>query len=125
MTIRAIALLVLACNCLLSVNAQDTAVAEKFALPPNDVGLPGAGPIRRYDWFQNSGEVAARRLPRRPRKARCGRLSRRLDHARLAGRFRGDFGDMKVANRGISGDTTRGMLLRLKKMFWIWSPLPS
>ena len=28
--------------------------------------------------------------------------------------FRGDFADMKVANRGISGDTTRGMLMRLR-----------
>ena len=29
--------------------------------------------------------------------------------------FRGDFKGMTVANRGISGDTTRGMLLRLKE----------
>ena len=27
--------------------------------------------------------------------------------------FRGKFGDVKIANRGISGDTTRGMLVRL------------
>lgn len=28
--------------------------------------------------------------------------------------FHGDFGDLVVANRGISGDTTRGMLIRLQ-----------
>ncbi|HEX9185917.1 MAG TPA: hypothetical protein VGB87_02515, partial [Vicinamibacteria bacterium] len=26
--------------------------AERFAIPATDEGLPGAGPIRRYDWFQ-------------------------------------------------------------------------
>ena len=32
--------------------ATPTAPASRFALPPTDDGLPGAGPIRRYDWFQ-------------------------------------------------------------------------
>ena len=26
---------------------------DRFAIPATDEGLPGAGPIRRYDWFQN------------------------------------------------------------------------
>jgi hypothetical protein len=26
--------------------------ADPFAIPATDDGLPGAGPIRRYDWFQ-------------------------------------------------------------------------
>jgi hypothetical protein len=25
---------------------------DRFAVPATDAGLPGAGPIRRYDWFQ-------------------------------------------------------------------------
>ena len=29
------------------------AVADRFTLPATDEGLPGAGPIRRYDWFQS------------------------------------------------------------------------
>jgi hypothetical protein len=34
--------------------AQDTAPrpADPFAVPATDEGLPGVGPIRRYDWFQ-------------------------------------------------------------------------
>ena len=27
-------------------------VQDRFAIPASDDGLPGAGPIRRYDWFQ-------------------------------------------------------------------------
>src|SRR5688500_2997804 len=26
--------------------------ADRFAIPATDEGLPGAGPIRRYDWFR-------------------------------------------------------------------------
>jgi hypothetical protein len=37
-----------------SAEAQ-TGVANEsqFAIPATDDGLPGAGPIRRYDWFKN------------------------------------------------------------------------
>jgi hypothetical protein len=28
-------------------------VRDRFAIPVTDEGLPGAGPIRRYDWFQD------------------------------------------------------------------------
>ncbi|MFZ0426974.1 MAG: G-D-S-L family lipolytic protein, partial [Acidobacteriota bacterium] len=28
---------------------QDT---QQYDIPPTDEGLPGAGPIRRYDWFR-------------------------------------------------------------------------
>src|SRR5689334_4276716 len=35
--------------------AQDKGVAtDKLAIPASDEGLPGAGPIRRADWFQNT-----------------------------------------------------------------------
>jgi len=87
-----------------------------FSLPATDDGLPGAGPIRRYGWFTNLWK------------------NRRAEFAKRAGDeknavvflgdsitqgwgddFRGDFKDLKVANRGISGDTTRGMLIRLQE----------
>ena len=40
-----------------SLPAQDgatvtSAVEDRFAIPATDDGLPGVGPIRRYEWFQ-------------------------------------------------------------------------
>ncbi len=85
-------------------------------LPDTDDGLPGAGPLRRYDWF--------RKLWAEKRVA----WSHRVEQDRGAVVFLGDsitqmwgddlgnsFPGMKVANRGISGDTTRGVLIRLKE----------
>jgi lysophospholipase L1-like esterase len=83
-------------------------------LPATDDGLPGAGPIRRYDWFQKLWS-----------ERRSG-WSNRVQQDQHALVFLGDsitqgwgddlkgaFPGVKVANRGISGDTTRGMLIRL------------
>ncbi|HXK11061.1 MAG TPA: GDSL-type esterase/lipase family protein [Vicinamibacteria bacterium] len=88
--------------------------AERFSIPATDDGLPGQGPIRRYDWFQ--------RLWRERRSA----WAAQVEEDRHAVVFLGDsitqgwggglgaaFPGVKVANRGISGDTTRGVLLRL------------
>ncbi|MFO1514436.1 MAG: GDSL-type esterase/lipase family protein [Verrucomicrobiota bacterium] len=85
-------------------------------LPDTDDGLPGVGPIRRYDWF--------RKLWAEKRVA----WSQRVEQDRGAVVFLGDsitqmwgddlgnsFPGMKVANRGISGDTTRGVLIRIKE----------
>lgn len=85
-------------------------------LPDTDEGLPGAGPLRRYDWFRN--------LWRQKRMTWAGRVQQ--DKGAVV--FLGDsitqgwgdtlgnsFTGLKVANRGISGDTTRGMLYRLKE----------
>ncbi len=84
-------------------------------LPQTDEGLPGAGPIRRYDWFQ--GLWTQRR----------GMWAKQVEQDQKAVVFLGDsitqgwgddaggrFPGLKFANRGISGDTTRGMLIRLK-----------
>lgn len=89
--------------------------AASLAIPGTDDGLPGAGPIRRYDWFRKLW------------------LERRTDWAKhvaddqRAVVFLGDsitqgwgdqlgklFPGVKTANRGISGDTTRGVLIRLQ-----------
>ena len=88
--------------------------AASFQIPATDVGLPGEGPIRRYDWFQE--------LWTTKRSA----WAQQIDHDQGALVFLGDsitqgwgpnlgnaFAGVKVANRGISGDTTRGMLIRL------------
>jgi lysophospholipase L1-like esterase len=89
-------------------------VRDRFAIPPTDDGLPGQGPIRRYDWFQNLW------------RERRSRWAGEVEQDQKAVVFLGDsitqgwggglgaaFPGMKVANRGISGDTTRGVLIRL------------
>ena len=97
----------------LALAAADTSA---LAIPETDEGLPGEGPIRRYDWFRDLWE------------------RRRADFASTAERdqgsvvFLGDsimqgwgsslaavFPGMHVCNRGISGDTSRGVLIRLQE----------
>ncbi|MCA9211276.1 MAG: G-D-S-L family lipolytic protein, partial [Planctomycetales bacterium] len=100
---------------LATVRAADE-TAGKFAIPATDDGLPGAGPIRRYDWFRNLWQ------------AKRSGWAKQVERDQNAVVFLGDsitqgwgdtmsgsFGDLKVANRGISGDTTRGMLIRLQE----------
>ncbi len=91
------------------------AAAESLAIPVTDDGLPGAGPVRRYDWFQ--------KLWLEKRTAWASRQAQDRGAVVFFGDsitegwgddFGGSFPGMKAANRGISGDTTRGMLLRLK-----------
>jgi lysophospholipase L1-like esterase len=95
---------------------QDAPAPDRFAIPPSDDGLPGAGPIRRYDWFQNVW------------RTRRSAWAVRGEQDRGAVVFLGDsitqgwggglgaaFPGVKVANRGIDGDTTRGVLLRLRE----------
>ena len=85
-----------------------------FAIPDSDDGLPGAGPIRRSDWFKNLWKE--RRGEWAGRKAADKRALVFLGDSITQGfgdDFQGAFPGAKLANRGISGDTTRGMLLRL------------
>lgn len=95
------------------VVAQTPAAAVE--LPATDDGLPGAGPIRRYDWFRN--------LWNQKRTAWSQRVAADQQALVFLGDsitqgwgddFGGSFPGVKTANRGISGDTTRGMLLRLQ-----------
>jgi len=92
------------------------AAQSPLDIPATDEGLPGVGPIRRYDWFKNLWTQ------------RRAAWAQKVEQDRGAVVFLGDsitqgwgddflfqFQGMKVANRGISGDTTRGMLIRLKE----------
>jgi lysophospholipase L1-like esterase len=85
-------------------------------VPASDAGLPGIGPLRRYDWFKDLW------------KQRRGAWSHQIAADQGAVVFFGDsitqgwgdtlggnFPGLKVANRGIAGDTTRGLLLRLEQ----------
>jgi len=89
---------------------------DPFLLPPTDDGLPGTGPIHREDWFQN--------IWRERRSA----WAKTVEQDQRAVVFLGDsitqgwggglgaaFPGLKVANRGIGGDTTRGVLVRLQE----------
>ena len=91
------------------------AQADHLDVPDNDDGLPGRGPIRRYAWF--------RKLWHDKRAAWAMQTAQDQGAVVLLGdsitqgwndRLPAAFPGMKVANRGISGDTTRGVLLRLR-----------
>ena len=87
---------------------------DQFGIPATDDGLPGAGPIRRYDWFQKLWRErrsvwAAERARDRGAVVFLGdSITQQWDG--LAAAFPG----VKIANRGISGDTSRGVLIRLQ-----------
>ena len=98
-----------------TVTAADPAAKVSVELPATDDGLPGAGPIRRYDWFKN--------LWTQKRTDWAGKVAKDQKSLVFLGDsitqgwgddLGGSFPGVKVANRGISGDTTRGMLIRLK-----------
>jgi len=102
----------------LALFAADPGPAEHYALPTvaAEASLPGEGPLRRYDGYVNRWNSV------RPQWAK--------DIAKDQGAivflgdsitqgwgadFRKAFDGLKLANRGIGGDTTRGMLLRLQE----------
>lgn len=98
-----------------STPASSVPASARLQIPATDDGLPGAGPIRRYDWFKN--------LWLERRSGWAARVKQ--DQEALV--FLGDsitqgwtqlgsvFPGVKLANRGISGDTTRGVLIRLQE----------
>ena len=108
-------LLLLSSVCISLLASDIQASSADVSIPATDDGLPGAGPIRRYDWFK--------KLWLRKRTGWAKRVQQ--DQGALV--FLGDsitqgwgdtlggsFPGVKVANRGISGDTTRGVLIRLQ-----------
>ena len=91
------------------------ATPDRFDIPATDDGLPGMGPVRRYTWF--------RKLWHDKRQKWATEVAQDQGAVVLLGdsitqgwndRLPAAFPGMKVANRGISGDTTRGVLIRLK-----------
>ena len=93
-----------------------SAAQDHFDLPTSEDGLPGEGPLRRYDAYV-----------KRWKDART-EWSHHIEQDQKAVVFLGDsitqgwgpafrekFSGMKLANRGIGGDTTRGMLIRLQE----------
>ena len=106
-----------------NTRAQEAPLDARVEIPPTDEGLPGAGPIRRQDWFQ--------KVWRERRTA----FARQRESDRGAVVFLGDsitqgwgprleaaFPGVKLANRGIDGDTSRGVLLRLQDDVLVLKP---
>lgn len=96
-------------------NALAQGAAKFVGLPETDDGLPGAGPIRRYDWFKQLWAQKRTHWSTRVEKDQKALVF--LGDSITQGwgdDLKGSFPGVKVANRGISGDTTRGMLIRLK-----------
>jgi lysophospholipase L1-like esterase len=119
---RALRLLVLAAlvGASLPVLPAQPANAARFEIPATDEGLPGEGPVRRYDWFKKLWrERRSQWAAHAPQDQGAvvflgdsitqGWNDRPANQDRLAKLFPG----MKVANRGIGGDTSRGLLIRL------------
>ena len=107
-----IALLLLATR--LTANAQQA----DFALPSVEAekNLPGEGALRRYsgyvkNWPKLRSKWAARKQQDQDAVVFLGDSITQG----WGDKFRGHFEGMKLANRGISGDTTRGMLIRLQE----------
>ncbi len=112
--------------CILFLQGVNSFAAEgesRFAIPSTDEGLPGVGPIRRYEWFQNLWQ------------SRRSSWAETIELDQGAVVFLGDsimqgwggglsaaFPGMKVANRGISGDTSRGVLIRLEEDVFAVNP---
>lgn len=83
-------------------------------VPETDTDLPGAGPIRRYEWFRNLWRTKRQEFAQRADQDRGAVVFFGDSITQGWGlEFHNEFPRLKAANRGISGDTTRGMLLRL------------
>ncbi|MGV3755734.1 MAG: GDSL-type esterase/lipase family protein [Verrucomicrobiota bacterium] len=117
-TLRSLTLVLALAGSISTLSAQPAATKDPahYQIPEKDDGLPGAGPIRRYEWFKKLWV-----------QKRTG-WAQRVQQDQNAVVFLGDsitqgwgdnlgnsFPGMKVANRGISGDTTRGVLIRLEE----------
>jgi lysophospholipase L1-like esterase len=104
-----------ALSLLLMLCLSASAETPNLGIPDKDDGMAGTGPVRRYDWFRG--------LWNEKRAAWAKRLEADRGAVVFLGDsitqgwgddFGGSFPGMKAANRGISGDTTRGMLHRLE-----------
>lgn len=111
---RAYGLLGLAVLLLISGSNVISADEGAFKLPDTDDGLPGEGPIRRYDWFRNLWK-SRRAVFANDASGQQGAVVFFGDSITQGWgpKMKDSFPGLLVANRGISGDTTRGMLIRM------------
>lgn len=107
----------LSCVAPLAGVAADTAPAasptQSLDIPATDDGLPGSGPIRRYDWFKSLWTQRRTEWAQRVQQDQGAIVFLGDSITHYWGDLPQFFTGIKVANRGISGDTTRGVLLRI------------
>ena len=91
-------------------------IGSDFKLPATDENVPGQGTLRRHGWFQNLWEKRRSAWAKQVQQDQ-GALVFLGDSITQGwgGNLSKSFPEVKVANRGISGDTTRGVLLRLEE----------
>ena len=102
--------------CVATLLTFDVVGQGSLDIPATDDGLPGAGPIRRADWFRNTWRTRRTAWAKRVQEDQKALVF--LGDSITQGwgtNMGGNFPGVKVANRGISGDTTRGVLIRLKE----------
>lgn len=105
-----------------SARGQDAApsttaeVANRFEIPDTDDSLAGVGPMRRAEWFRNTWRGRRTEFANRASQEQ-GAVVFFGDSITQGwgGKLESSFPGVKVANRGISGDTTRGMLNRMQE----------
>lgn len=83
--------------------------------PTPDEKFPGTGPLQKADWFQNlwKGRRLSWWMSREKDKGAVVFLGDSITQGWSS--LAKDFPNLKVANRGISGDVTRGVRFRLKE----------
>jgi len=87
-----------------------------MAIPQTDEGLPGAGPIRRAEWFQQVWSKRKTYWLNRTNEDQQAIVFLGDSITQLWGdELGGSFPGLHVANRGISGDTSRGVLIRVNE----------
>ncbi len=97
-------------------NPVVSTAAASLQIPPTDDGLPGQGPIRRYDWFRNLWSDRRTKWATRVEADQGAVVFLGDSITQGWGEdFSGWFPGLKIANRGISGDTSRGVLIRLQE----------
>ena len=94
----------------------DAGAEDRFALPTSDQELPGEGELRRYDAYAKRWSEFRNAWSKRMDRDQGAVvfLGDSITQGWGAG-FRDQFTGMKLANRGIGGDTSRGMLIRIQE----------
>ena len=87
----------------------------RFQVPATDDGLPGAGPIHRSDWFRSLWAERRAKWASQVQQDQGALVFLGDSITQGWGDVGSSFPGIKIANRGISGDTTRGVLIRLKE----------
>ena len=104
------------CSLSVAATTQPATLENKsLEIPETDDGLPGAGPIRRYDWFKKLWIERRTGWAARVQQDQNALVFLGDSITQGWGDVGSSFPGIKTANRGISGDTTRGVLIRLKE----------